>query len=155
MIDPLTQLAFSVHANEGVFAVLLGSGVSRSAAIPTGWEVTLDLILKVARAEGEDCDPQPEVWYEGKYGEQPDYSNLLARLDASPTERQSLLRGYFEPTDEEREEDEKQPTVAHRAIARLASASGGRRKHNRARYKTGFRGSRHAEFLYGITPLIP
>jgi hypothetical protein len=39
--DPLTQLAFSVYENKGVFAVLLGSGLSRAAEIPTGWEITL------------------------------------------------------------------------------------------------------------------
>lgn len=47
MIDPATALAFSVFENRGVYAVLLGSGVSRSAQIPTGWEVTLDLVRRV------------------------------------------------------------------------------------------------------------
>ncbi len=39
MIEPIVSLAFSLHANKGVYALLLGSGVSRSAGIPTGWEV--------------------------------------------------------------------------------------------------------------------
>src|SRR6218665_1820305 len=47
--DPITQIAFSVHENKGVFAVLLGSGLSRSAGIPTGWEITLDLVRRVAK----------------------------------------------------------------------------------------------------------
>jgi hypothetical protein len=51
--DPITQLAFSVYENKGVFAVLLGSGLSRSAEIPTGWEITLDLVRRVA--EGSRC----------------------------------------------------------------------------------------------------
>lgn len=34
--DPTTQLAFSMFENKGVYALLLGSGVSRSAGIPTG-----------------------------------------------------------------------------------------------------------------------
>jgi hypothetical protein len=42
--DVLTQLAFALFENKGVFAVLLGSGLSRVAEIPTGWEITLDLI---------------------------------------------------------------------------------------------------------------
>jgi hypothetical protein len=37
--NPITQLTFSVYENRGVFAVLLGSGLSRSAEIPTGWEI--------------------------------------------------------------------------------------------------------------------
>ena len=36
-------------------------------------------------------------------------------------ERQQLLRAYFEPNDQEREEGEKEPTAAHRAIAALAA----------------------------------
>lgn len=46
--DPLTQIAFSVYENKGVFALLLGSGLFRAAEIPTGWEITLDLIRRVA-----------------------------------------------------------------------------------------------------------
>ncbi|WP_225183745.1 hypothetical protein [Bradyrhizobium sp. NBAIM03] len=40
--DPLTQLAFSIYESKGVFALLLGAGLSRAADIPTGWEITLD-----------------------------------------------------------------------------------------------------------------
>ena len=57
MIDPGHSLAFSIEANRGVYAVLVGSGVSRAAKIPTGWEVTLDLIRKLAKLCGETCDP--------------------------------------------------------------------------------------------------
>lgn len=52
-LDPLLSLAFSVHSNPGVYAVLVGSGLSRAAAIPTGWEIVLDLARKVAVLEGE------------------------------------------------------------------------------------------------------
>ena len=38
---------------------------------------------------------------------------------ASRAERSKKLRGYFEPTDEERELNLKTPTIAHRAIAQL------------------------------------
>ncbi len=41
MIDPVHSLAFSIQANPGVYAVLVGSGVSRAAKVPTGWEITL------------------------------------------------------------------------------------------------------------------
>ena len=56
MIEPINSLAFSIQANRGVYAVLLGSGVSRSAKIPTGWEVTLDLVQKLAALSGEKCN---------------------------------------------------------------------------------------------------
>ena len=60
--DPITQLAFSVYENKGVFAVLLGSGLSRSAEIPTGWEITLDLVRRVAVAQGV---PEQSDWRSG------------------------------------------------------------------------------------------
>ena len=46
MIDPIHSLAFSVQATPGVYAILVGSGVSRGANIPTGWDITLDLVRK-------------------------------------------------------------------------------------------------------------
>ena len=52
MIDPVHSLAFSIQANRGVYAVLVGSGVSWAAKIPTGREITLDLILKLANIKG-------------------------------------------------------------------------------------------------------
>ena len=121
MIDPVHSLAFSIQANRGVYAVLVGSGVSRAARIPTGWEVTLDLIRKLSKLCGETCDPDPELWYRKKFERAADYSDLLDELAKTPAERQRLLRGYWEPNDREREEGEKQPTAAHRAIAALAA----------------------------------
>ena len=121
MIDPVHSLAFSIQANRGVYAVLVGSGVSRAAKIPTGWEVTLDLIRKLAKLYDEECDPDPAHWYLKKFGKEADYSDLLDALAKTPAERQQLLRVYWEPNDQERAEGEKQPTGAHRAIATLAA----------------------------------
>ena len=120
MIDPIHSLAFSIQANRGVYALLLGSGVSRAAKIPTGWEVTLDLIRKLAAIQGDTADPDPEAWYREKFRKEPDYSDLLEDLAKTPAERQQLLRTYWEPSEQEREEGDKQPTAAHHAIAALA-----------------------------------
>ena len=46
---------------------------------------------------------------------------LLDELARTHTERQQLLRPYFVPNEQEREEGLKQPTAAHHAIARLAA----------------------------------
>ena len=121
MIDPIHSLAFSVQANPGVFAILVGSGVSRSARIPTGWEITLDLVRKLASVAGDACGPNPVDWYRNKYDKEPDYSELLDALARTPAERQQLLRGYLEPTDAERNDGLKSPTGAHRSIAALAA----------------------------------
>ncbi len=119
MIDPILSLSVSIHANQGVYALLLGSGVSRSAGIPTGWEVVLDLIRKLALLSSEDCQPDAATWYRNKYQDEPDYSKLLDLIAKSPSERSQLLKSYFAPTQEEREQGLKVPTAAHRAIASL------------------------------------
>lgn len=121
MIDPIDSLSFSIHANPGVYAVLVGSGISRSARIPTGWEITLELIRKWAVVIGEDCGEHPAEWYQAKVGREPDYSEILDGLAKSPAARQQLLKTYWEPNEQEREEGAKLPTSAHRAIAELAA----------------------------------
>lgn len=120
--DPLTRLSFSIYENGGVYAFLIGSGVSRAAGIPTGWEITLDLIRRIAVAQGEDEQPDWAVWYRETAGKEPDYSELIAELGLSPEERRSILQSYIEPTEEDREEGRKVPTAAHYAIADLVQA---------------------------------
>src|SRR5271157_2783640 len=117
--DQILKLALSLHSNPGVYALLLGSGVSRAAAIPTGWEIVLDLISKVAAME--EVEPQPALgtWYQERFGEAPDYARLLDKLSTTPAERMALLRLYFEPSEEELQQSLKMPTPAHRAIATL------------------------------------
>jgi hypothetical protein len=121
MIDPIVSLAFSLHSNKGVYALLVGSGVSRPAGIPTGWEVVLDLVRKLARLKAEDCEPDPAAWYKDTFGENPDYAELLSEITKSPAERNLLLRSYFEPTEEERQQGLKVPTDAHKALAELVT----------------------------------
>lgn len=117
-IDPLLALSLSIQAHPGVYAILLGSGASRSAGIATGWEVTLDLVSRVAAATKEK-PADPIAWYAKRFGGELAYSTLLQQLARSPAERNQLLRRYFEPTADEREEGLKAPRAAHRAVARL------------------------------------
>jgi hypothetical protein len=121
MIDPMLSLAFSVHSNKGVFALLLGSGVSRSARIPTGWEIILDLTTRLARLQEVDCGPNPADWYEATYGKSPNYAELIEEIGKTESERSQLLRRYFEPSAEERDQGLKIPTDAHKAIAELVA----------------------------------
>jgi hypothetical protein len=117
-----TQLAFSLLENRGVFAVLLGSGVSRGAQIPTGWEITLDLIRRVAIAQGVEEQPDWAAWYRSKTGQEPNYSTLLEELALSPEERRSILHSYIEPNEQDRLEKRKVPTEAHHALADLVAS---------------------------------
>lgn len=120
--DPLTQIAFSVVENKGVFALLLGSGLSRAAHIPTGWEITLDLVRRVGLAQGVEEQADWAEWYREKAGGEPNYSTLLEELAASPEERRAILHRYIEPSEEDREEGRKVPTAAHHAIANMVAS---------------------------------
>ena len=118
-IDPIVPLAFSIHAAPKRYALLLGSGLSTGAGIPTGWQITLDLVNRLAAVSGETPGDDPEAWYRDRYGEPPSYSRLLDELAKGPDDRQSILRSYIEPRDEDAESGDKQPTAAHNAIASL------------------------------------
>lgn len=118
-LKPATQLAFSMAENKGVYALLLGSGLSRAAGIPTGWDITLDLIRRIAAAQGVTSQPDWEAWYYKVFGKAPNYSTLLDELTAVPAERRAILHSYIEPNDAERAEGSKLPTAAHYAIADL------------------------------------
>lgn len=96
-IDSLVSLAFSVQSNKGVYALLLGSGISRSAGVPTGWEVVVDLINKLATIEGEQPDPTPEQWFKARHNEEPNYAKLINELTQTAAERSTaeiLFRAY-------------------------------------------------------------
>ena len=100
-IDNFSALTLSVYNNKGVFALLLGSGVSLEAKIMSGWKVTEDLIKKVAVIQGDIIPGNAYAWYKDKFGCEAEYSNLLEQLGKKPSELESLLRPYFEPSEED------------------------------------------------------
>ena len=120
-IDKVVLAAHALHTSPGTYAVLLGSGLSSSAHILTGWKITLDLAQRVAAIEGDDPD-DPEEWYRARFGKAPDYSELLETLGPTPSERREILRSYIEPTPEDLARGQRVPTDAHQAVARLAAS---------------------------------
>jgi hypothetical protein len=118
----IEKLALALYHNKGVYALLLGSGMSQSARMPTGWDVTLDLVQEWAVASMETITGTPTEWYEAKVGSPPDYSKVLENLANTPADRNALLRPYFTPTVEELDQQIKVPQDGHRAIAELVSA---------------------------------
>lgn len=119
-------LATAAHSQPGVYALLLGSGVSTGAGIPTGWGIVTDLVRKVAAIAnlddpeaGESAAKDPEAWWALTHDEPLGYSSLLEELAPTPATRQALLAGYLEPSGQDLDEDDKRPTAAHRAIADL------------------------------------
>ncbi len=98
---------------------MLGSGLSRSAEIPTGWEITTDLVRRIATAKGVDEQEDWAKWYSENEGKEPNYSELLEKIATSPSERRAILHSYIEPNEEDRQEGRKVPTAGHKAIASL------------------------------------
>ena len=84
MIDLTVRISLALDANKGAYAVLLGSGVSAAAGIPTGWQIVSDLVTKMASVEGADVASDPIDWYKQRYGVEPDYSGLLNSIANSP-----------------------------------------------------------------------
>lgn len=121
MIDPITSMAYSMASNKGVYALLLGSGISRTAEVPTGWDITLELVKRLAKIQKDDCGSDPANWFKQKYEKEANYSELLDQLAKTPSERSGVLREFFEPSADEIERGAKIPTKAHRAIAELVS----------------------------------
>lgn len=122
MIDPAVAMALAVQSRKGVYALLLGSGMSRAAGVPTGFEVVEDLIRRLAAVQKEDVGVSAEGWYREKYKTEPSYSQILELLASTPAERRTLLQGYFEPDEEERQRGLKSPTAGHQAIAKLVAS---------------------------------
>lgn len=127
VLDPRVSLATSVHASPGVYALLLGSGVSIGAGIKTGWDIVQDLVSRAATAQSPDvadaglvAAADPEEWWK-QHGEGPlGYSALLAEVATTPAARQAVLAGYFEPQpDETGDIAAVVPSAAHRAVAQL------------------------------------
>ncbi|MGO8449894.1 SIR2 family protein [Rhizobium gallicum] len=118
-LEPINSLALTLHHAPGVQALLLGSGISRAAGIPTGWEIVLDLIKRLALVQGVTDAPDWEKWYQDTYGKEPSYSEILDAIASTPAERRAVIHGYIEATDDD---DIRKPTKAHRAIAKLIAA---------------------------------
>lgn len=122
IFDPRVGLATALHASPGVYALLLGSGVSTGAGVLTGWGVVQELVRQAATASGHEVGEKfdPEVWWAKNGDGKPlGYSSLLASLANTSAARRALLAGFFEPSDEDREVGNKVPGDAHRAIAKL------------------------------------
>lgn len=127
VLDPLVMLATGMHAQPGVYALLLGSGVSTGAGIPTGWGVMTELVRRAAAAAapddpgaGERAAEDPEAWWAANGDGRPlGYSSLLTAMATTQGARRDLLAGFFEPSEEDAEAGLKFPGQAHHAVAAL------------------------------------
>jgi hypothetical protein len=60
MTERSFSLAVSVQSDPGVHALLIGSGVSRSSGVPTGWEIVAELIRRLSKPKGEEWGNDPQ-----------------------------------------------------------------------------------------------
>lgn len=118
-VDRLTTLAFSLYSNKGAYAVLLGSGISKAAHMPSAWDVENRLIEQLAATQGVTDQEDWHKWYKNLYGVDADYSSLLDNVASTKTERVGLMKGFFEAGETEKELGWKRPTIAHKSIAKL------------------------------------
>lgn len=121
MDDKILRVASEVYSAPKVYALLLGSGISHAARIPTGQQLMDKLIRRIARPKGENIEGHPSEWYEKHFSEKPTYGSVIERLGRERADRSNLIRPYFERQPED-QDDDKLPTRAHRAIARLIKA---------------------------------
>lgn len=121
MIDlpAFDALALSLHHSPGVHAVLVGSGLSRVAGIPTGWEITLNLIGRLAALDGVTESEDWAAWYRAKYSKEPSYSEILDTLASTQAERRAILESFIAADDGG---EPRKPTKAHHAIAQLVAS---------------------------------
>ena len=120
-IDPVLLASHAIYTSPGTYALLIGSGVSTSAGIPTGWAITQRLIVQIAALENADVAEDAHGWYRERFGAEPDYSDLIETLGKSNVERHQIVKGFIEPSGDDREAGRKVPTSAHHSIATLAS----------------------------------
>jgi hypothetical protein len=99
-----------LYTSPGAYSLLIGSGVSRSAGILTGFEIRQDLIRKLMGLSDSRSKASPDAWYRRRYREPPSYGNVIKRCAVYPGVRPDLLESYFEG---------RTPREAHHAIARL------------------------------------
>jgi hypothetical protein len=122
-VNPRDALATSLHASPGVYAVLVGSGMSTAAGIKTAWGVVQDLIRRVATSEGvdpEQFEAMPEEWWARQGRPDLRYDSLLEELASTDTARRALLRRYFDPPPDGA--GPILPTAAHQSLAALCAS---------------------------------
>ncbi|RVW03184.1 hypothetical protein EF834_08360 [Rhodococcus spongiicola] len=113
-----------MHSSPGVYALLVGSGISVGSGVATGWDVIQALVRKMAavatpgRALGSDFDV--ETWWNTTHpGIELGYDSVLEASTLTAAERRRVLEPFFLPTAEDLEAGRKVPAAAHQAIAQL------------------------------------
>lgn len=122
--DPYLPLAFSLAKSPGAYAVLAGAGVSKGAAVPSAWDIEVDIVRQIAQRDNAGVvidNDNAEQWYSDHYQKDLTYSEVVEEVAHTAHERQALLRPYFESV-AAGTSSPLPPSAAHHAIARLVEA---------------------------------
>lgn len=97
-LSPVVSLATQIQTQPGVMAVLLGSGVSTGAGLPTGWEIVKELVRRAAAASGAEpvpsSDEDIELWWTENTASELGYSSILEAIAPTQAGRQAVLEGF-------------------------------------------------------------
>lgn len=117
--DEVIPVALALHNSPRRYALLVGSGISQAAGIPTAEDITDDLIRQIAGKEIKSGQT-PQDWYKETHeGKSPTFSRLLDEVARSDEDRKAILSHCFEPDDAPGKPRKIGPTSAHLTIARL------------------------------------
>lgn len=144
-------MGLAIQSSKNAFALLLGSGISKAAGIPTGIALVSALLERALLAGNVDYD-DPVAWYEETTGNTIAFEGVLEHLSLEGAALRGVLRPFFERTEEEDDESDalKTPTRAHMAIAELVRAG-----YVRVIITTNFdRLLEEALYSYGVSPVV-
>jgi hypothetical protein len=82
-IDSRVVLAMGMQAAPGAYAVMLGSGMSRAANVPTAWDVVQYLIRRITAGSGASLsgyEDASEQWWEAQGHGEPRCDDLVGIL---------------------------------------------------------------------------
>ena len=115
-LDPIVSLSVAIAEAPGACTVLLGSGVSRDAGVPTGVEVLRNGLRQLHDLENPEAGPIDDsalgIWLRETGREELRYSDLLELITPDRAIRRDYLAGLFEDV---------KPSATHEHLAALAS----------------------------------
>jgi hypothetical protein len=115
-LDPIVSLSVALAEAPGTCAFLLGSGVSRDAGVPTGFEVMREGLRRLHQIETTSTEPLNDEaldrWLAETDRTNMTYSELLALIAPDAAVRREYLAGFFEAIE---------PGPTHEALADMAA----------------------------------
>jgi SIR2-like domain len=116
VLDPIVSLSVAIAEGAGSYALLVGSGVSADAGVPTGddvfWTGVADLHRLVTESSEEPDRDALQRWLTDIGGQDWTYSEVLERLAQDAPARRDYLAKFFEG---------RTPGPTHERLASLAA----------------------------------